>query len=114
MDDSVHGEPTELLHALRNGDGAAVDVLFPVVYDELRAIARRHLRGERRNHTLSTTALVHEAYLKLVDQTRAVWQDRAHFCAVAAHAMRRILVDHARRPHARTPGGGPQPLPHDE
>jgi RNA polymerase sigma factor (TIGR02999 family) len=79
---------------------------MPLVYDELRRIAQRSLRGERRSHTLSATALVHEAYLKLVDQTRVTWQNRAHFYAVAAQAMRRILVNYAEARKAQKRGGG--------
>jgi RNA polymerase sigma factor (TIGR02999 family) len=82
-----------------------VDTLFPLVYGELRVIARRKLGG-RTGETLGTTALVHEAYLKLVDQSRVGWRDRAHFFAVAAMAMRQILVDHARHHAARKRGGG--------
>ncbi len=82
-----------------------LDRLLPLVYDELRGIAHRQLSLEPRGHTLDTTALVHEAYLKLVDQTRVQWQDRVHFFAVAARAMRRILVDYARRHAARKRGG---------
>jgi RNA polymerase sigma factor (TIGR02999 family) len=96
---------TGLLLAWRAGDRDAFDRLFPLVYDELRRIAHRQLRGERGEHTLGTTALVHEAYLKLVDQTRAQLTDRAHFFAVAARAMRRILVDYARRHRAVKRGG---------
>jgi RNA polymerase sigma factor (TIGR02999 family) len=96
---------TELLVAWRGGDPAALDRLFPLVYDQLRRISRRQLGAERAGHTLSTTALVHEAYLKLVDQTRAEWVDRAQFYAVAARAMRRILVDYARRHRAAKRGG---------
>lgn len=91
---------TGLLLALRGGDRTAFDRLFPAVYDELRGIAHRQLGRERTDHTLGTTGLVHEAYLKLVDQTRAQWEDRAHFYAVAASAMRRILVGYARRHRA--------------
>lgn len=96
---------TGLLIAWRAGDEDALDQLFPRVYGELRRIAHRHLARERTGHTLSTTALVHEAYLKLVDQTRAQWADRAHFLAVAARVMRRILVDYARRHGAQKRGG---------
>lgn len=96
---------TELLLAWRGGDRGAFDRLFPLVYDELRRIAHRQLGRERSDHTLDTTALVHEAYLKLVDQTRAKFEDRAHFFAVAARAMRRILVDYARRHRALKRGG---------
>jgi RNA polymerase sigma factor (TIGR02999 family) len=96
---------TGLLLAWRAGKQEALDQLFPRVYDELRRIAHRHLGRERENHTLGTTALVNEAYLKLVDQSRAQWADRAHFFAVAARVMRRILVDYARRHLARKRGG---------
>jgi RNA polymerase sigma factor (TIGR02999 family) len=84
-----------------------MDRLVPVVYDELRRIARAQLRGEREGHTLSTTAVVHEAYLKLVDIRSVEWRDRAHFFAVAARQMRRILIDHART-RGRTKRGGGQ------
>lgn len=96
---------TGLLLAWRAGDRTALDRVFPLVYEELRRIAHRQLEGERPEHTLGTTALVHEAYLKLVDQTRAQWADRAQFFAVAARAMRRILVDYARRHRALKRGG---------
>jgi len=86
-----------LLRAWSDGDSKALDQLTPIVYDELRRLARHYLRGERQDHSLQTTALVHEAYLRLVDHTRMEWQDRAHFFAVSAQVMRRILVDHARR-----------------
>jgi len=97
---------TQLL-AWRAGKPFAREALFPLVYDELRRIARRQLRREEVGHTLDTTALVHEAYLKLVDQTRAEWTDRSHFFAVAANAMRRILVDYARRYRADKRGTAP-------
>ncbi len=86
-----------LLRAWSGGDSTALEQLTPIVYDELRRLARHYLRRERRDHSLQTTALVHEAYLRLVDHTRMEWQDRAHFFAVSAQVMRRILVDHARR-----------------
>ena len=86
-----------LLRAWSDGDANALDQLTPIVYDELHRLARRYLRGERRDHSLQTTALVNEAYLRLVDHTRMEWQNRAHFFAVSAQVMRRILVDHARR-----------------
>jgi len=86
-----------LLRAWSGGDSKALDQLTPIVYEELRRLARHYLRGERQDHSLQTTALVHEAYLRLVDHTRMQWQDRAHFFAVSAQVMRRILVDHARR-----------------
>jgi RNA polymerase sigma factor (TIGR02999 family) len=96
---------TDALHALHAGDAAALDRLAPLVYDDLRRIARRQLGGERPGHTLSPTALVHEAWLRLGDQQRAAWADRAQFFALAARMMRRVLVDHARRRHARRRGG---------
>ena len=96
---------TALLVRLRKGEEAAIDDLLPVVYDELRHIARNRLRGERENVTLRTTELVHEAYLKLVDHSTVEWQDRQHFFAVAARAMRQVLVDHARRRTAEKRGG---------
>ncbi len=103
---------TDLL--LRGRPSGAVERLVPLVYVELREMADRQLRLENPGHTLSPTALVHEAYMRLVDQTRAQWQDRAHFFAVASQAMRRVLVDHARRHHAARRGGGLQPLDVDE
>jgi len=102
---------TEALCALRNGAPDGMDRLAPLVYEQLRRIAHRQLRAEPAGHTLSTTALVHEAYLKLVDQTRAEWQDRGHFFAVASGAMRRILVDYARRYRAARRGGGDDGAP---
>ena len=103
---------TDLLIALRDGDRGALDQLMPLVYEELRAIARRKLRSERSGHTLDTSALVHEAYLKLVQLDRMQWQSRAHFLAIAAQAMRNILVNHAlRRKRVKRGGGAPhQPL----
>jgi len=96
---------TDALAALRAGDAGAMDRLVPLVYEELARIAHRQLGLEVTGHTLSTTALVHEAYLRLVDQTRAQWADRAQFFGVAAHSMRRVLVDHARRHRAARRGG---------
>lgn len=107
-------EVTRLLHELRGGDRAAIDKLVPLIYEDLRRIARRQLLRERVGHTLSTTALVHEAYFRLVDLERVEWQDRAHFCAVAAQAMRRILVDYARRRNAQKRGGQQPRLSLDE
>jgi RNA polymerase sigma factor (TIGR02999 family) len=107
-------EINRLLQNARQGDTAAVDRLFPVVYEELRRIAHRGLARERPSHTLSTTALVHEAYLKLVDQDRAGWNDRTHFLAIAATAMRRILVDYARRRKRLKRGGGRRPVTLDD
>jgi len=104
-----HNEITQLLLDLSGGNRAAVDALMPLVYDELRQLAHRQLIGERRGHTLNTTALVHEAYLKLVDQKRVGWQNRAHFFAIASQAMRRILINYAKGRLAEKRGGG-QPL----
>lgn len=89
-------ELTELLIDWGRGDAEALERLMPFVYQELHRIAQNHLRRERANHTLQTTALVHEAYLRLIDQTKVEWQNRAHFFAIAAQMMRRILVDYAR------------------
>jgi len=97
---------TALLLAWNEGDSAALERLMPLVYEELHRIAARHLGGERREHTLQATALVHEAYLKLVDQHRARWQNRSQFFAVAARLMRRVLVDHARAQSAEKRGAG--------
>ena len=96
---------THLLVRLRGGEEAALDELLPAVYDSLRNIARNQLRSERADHTLQTTELVHEAYMKLVDHETVDWQDRQHFFAVAARAMRQILVDHARKRTAQKRGG---------
>jgi len=87
---------TALLLAWTNGEESARTRLIEIVYPELRRVARRHLQRERTGHSLSPTALVHETYLKLIDQRRVQWQNRAHFFAIAAHVMRRVLVDHAR------------------
>ena len=99
---------TDLLLQLRDGDAAAADRLFAAVYPQLRRIAHRHLMGEREGHTLGTTGLVHETYVKLVDLARVDWQDRGHFFAMAARAMRQILVDYARRYRTQRRGGGLQ------
>src|SRR5829696_7903804 len=97
---------TELLHEWTGGSPAAMDELLAYVYDELRRRAAKYLRHERVNHTLQTTALVHEAYLRLVDQRSVEWKDRGHFFAIAAQAMRLILVDHAKQKN-RAKRGGP-------
>ena len=97
---------TDLLLQMRGGDTKAIDRLFPLVYQELRRLAHHQLRQERPGHTLGTTGLVHETYVRLVDQTRVEWRDRGHFLVVAAWAMRRILVDYARRNRAARRGGG--------
>ena len=100
-----HGQITDLLLQLRDRGPEAMNRLFPLVYDELRRIAHHALQGERPDHTLGTTGLVHETYMKLVDQTRVEWRDRAHFFRVASWAMRRILVDYARHYRALRRGG---------
>jgi RNA polymerase sigma-70 factor (ECF subfamily) len=105
---------TQMLIDWSNGDREALDRLLPVVYTELRRQAARHLRRERAGHTLQTTDLIHEAYLRLVDQRSVRWQNRAHFFAVAAQSMRRILVDHARRRHRAKRGGSDIAVPLDE
>lgn len=94
-----------LLIAWTGGDQQALDRLTPIVYEELRRLARRYMQRERRDHTLQTTALVHEAYTRLVDYKRMQWQSKAHFFAVAAQLMRRILVDHARRHNVKRGAG---------
>lgn len=96
---------SRLLAEWRNGDQEALDRLMPLVYDELRRIARRYMRGERENHTLQSSALVNEAYLRLADHKNIDWQNRAHFFGVAAQAMRRVLVDHARARKGLKRGG---------
>jgi len=99
-------EITLLLRELSDGSGDAVNALMPLVYNELHAMADRRLRGERANHTLNSTALVHEAYIKLIDQSRVSWQNRAHFFAIAAQAMRRILINYAQARLAKKRGAG--------
>ena len=98
-------EVTRLLLAWSNGDRAALDELIPLVYDELRRLAHHYMRQEREGHTLQTTALVNEAYVRLIDQNSVHWQDRAHFFAIAAQMMRRILVDYARSRRYAKRGG---------
>ena len=102
---------TDLLLRLGRGEGEAMDRLYPLVYEQLRRIAHRRMRAERPGHTLGTTGLVHETYLRLVDQTRVEWHDRAQFYALAARAMRRVLVDYARRYRALQRGGGLRRVP---
>lgn len=96
---------TQLLIQLSNGDQSVVETLLPVVYDELKKLAAGYLRRERIDHTLQPTALVHDAYLKLIDQHSVSWQNRAHFFGIAAQVMRRILIDHARAHQAGKRGG---------
>jgi RNA polymerase sigma-70 factor (ECF subfamily) len=105
---------TQLLIEVTNRNSAAVDVLLPLIYDELRKLAGNYLRRERSDHTLEPTALVHEAYLRMVDQTQVNWQNRAHFFGVAAQMMRRILIDHARAHNAEKRGQDFQKLSLDE
>src|SRR5580693_2268925 len=102
-----------ILRAWTGGDQGALDKLTPIVYDELRRLARRHMRRERPGHSLQTTALVNEAYLRLVDYKRMQWQNRAHFFAVSAQLMRRILVEHAPR-HNLKRGAGVLHVPLEE
>jgi RNA polymerase sigma factor (TIGR02999 family) len=104
-------EITEILRKWGDGNQEAQEILLPLVYDELHRQASRFLRRERSNHTLQTTALIHEAYLKLVDQREVNWQNRAHFFGIAAQAMRRILVDYAKSRHREKRGGKDQDLP---
>lgn len=99
---------TRLLHQWQNGDPDAADRLVPLVYAELRALAGRHMRAERPGHTLQPTALVNEAFIRLVDQHSTPWQSRAHFLAIGSRMMRRILVDHSRRHRATKRDGGIQ------
>jgi RNA polymerase sigma factor (TIGR02999 family) len=105
---------TKLLLAWNQGDRSALDRLMPVVYDELRRLARRHMRSENPGHTLQATALVNDAYLRLVDQTRVNWQNRAQFFGVAAQIIRRVLVDHARARHRLKRGGNAVKVELDE
>jgi RNA polymerase sigma factor (TIGR02999 family) len=105
---------TQILHAVSGGDKDAPARLLPLVYAELRRLAGHYLRQERPDHTLQPTALVHEAYLKLIDQSRVDWQNRAHFIGIAAQSMRRILVDHARSHRASKRGGFQQKLALDD
>ena len=114
-DQTTHqGEITSLLIAHRDGDRQAFEDLVPLVYEDLRRIARRQLARHRVSGTLNTTALVHEAYLKLVDQTRVEVNDRNHFFAIAARAMRQIIIDYARKRSAQKRGGGVRPISLDK
>jgi RNA polymerase sigma-70 factor (ECF subfamily) len=103
--EAAPGEVTRLLLAWNAGDRAALERLMPLVYAELRELAKRHFRKERPGHTLQPTAVVHEAYFRLIDQTRVTWKNRGHFLAIASQAMRRILIDHARGRGAEKRGG---------
>jgi RNA polymerase sigma factor (TIGR02999 family) len=110
MRTSATHEVTRLLAEWREGNQRPVAELIPLVYGELRQLAAAYLRGERQGHTLQPTGLVHEAYLRLVDQSTPDWQSRSHFYGVAARVMRQILVDHARRKWAKKRVAGPVPL----
>lgn len=105
MSGELQHEVTRILHDWSGGDPAAPERLMPLVYDELRRLARTFLARERGGHTLQPTALVHEAYVRLVDQTRVNWQNRAHFYGIASSMMRRVLIDHARA-HVTEKRGG--------
>jgi RNA polymerase sigma-70 factor (ECF subfamily) len=105
---------SQILQECSAGDKNAAEKLMPLVYQELRRLAQNYLSRERSDHTLQATALVHEAYLRLVDQTQVTWQSRAHFCGVAAQLMRRILLEHARAHMAAKRGGGLQKIYLDE
>jgi RNA polymerase sigma-70 factor (ECF subfamily) len=112
--DQRQPEITRILRAWSGGDREAVDTLMPLVYDELHKVAAQYLRKQRPDHTLQPTALVNEAYLKLIDISSVSWQDRAHFFAVASQTMRHVLVDHARGRNRDKRGGGAQKLSLDE
>ena len=114
MSEPSDQDVTHLLIQWSKGDSGALEALVPLVYDELRRLAQLYLSREKPGHTLSSTALVHEAYLRLVKQKDVTWQNRAHFFAVAARMMRRILVDHARRHGFAKRGGGAMTLSLDE
>lgn len=103
--ESGQADVTQLLVSWGNGDQQALEQLIPLVYSELRRLADRYVRRERQGHTLQSTALVHEAWMKLIDQRNVRWQNRAHFFGVAAQMIRRILVDYARNRHAEKRGG---------
>ncbi len=105
---------TQRLLAWSDGDREALDQLIPLVYDHLRQLAKRYMRRERAGHTLQTTALVNEVYLRLIDQRQVHWQNRAHFFAISAQLMRRIVVDHAPTQHRAKRGGGAERLALDE
>ncbi len=116
MEQSLKKSPeiTRMLQEWSGGNHDALDALLPLVYTELHRQASRYLRRERAGHTLQTTALIHEAYVKLIDQRTVDWQNRAHFFGIAAQAMRRILVDYARRRHRAKRGGTGEDLPLEE
>jgi RNA polymerase sigma factor (TIGR02999 family) len=107
-------EITQLLAEWREGNQSALDELYPLVYDELHRLARRYMSRERKGHTLQTTALINEAYVRLVDQKNVHWANRSHFFAISAQIMRRILIDHARRHGYAKRGGGAQQVSLEE
>ena len=107
-------EITQLLAEWSEGNQSALDELYPLVYDELHRLARRYMSRERKGHTLQTTALINEAYVRLVDQKNVHWANRSHFFAISAQIMRRILIDHARRHAYAKRGGGAQQVSLDE
>ncbi len=107
-------EITQLLAKWRDGNQSALDELYPLVYDELHRLARRYMSRERKGHTLQTTALINEAYVRLVDQKNVHWANRSHFFAISAQIMRRILIDHARRHLYAKRGGGAQQVSLEE
>ncbi|HET7288647.1 MAG TPA: sigma-70 family RNA polymerase sigma factor [Pyrinomonadaceae bacterium] len=107
-------EITQLLAEWRDGNQAALDDLYPLVYDELHRLARRYMSRERKGHTLQTTALINEAFVRLVDQRNVQWANRSHFFAISAQIMRRILIDHARRHAYAKRGGGARQVSLDE
>jgi RNA polymerase sigma-70 factor (ECF subfamily) len=113
-DMSENSEITQMLLQLTDGNKDVVNRILPHIYDELRRLAGSYLRRERSDHTLQPTALVHEAYMKLIDQNRVKWQNRAHFFGIAAQVMRRILMDHARKHTAEKRGGDAEVLPIEE
>ena len=114
MTEPAPGEATQLLIDWSGGDATALEKLTPLIYDELHRVARRLMRHERGDHTLQATALVNEAYARLVDQRNVRWQNRAHFFAIAARLMRRILIDYARQRHYAKRGGGAPKVSLDE
>ena len=114
MATSASSQVTQLLLAWNTGDKAALDQLIPIVYDELHRLARNYMHREHAGHALQTTALIHETYLKLIDVRQVEWQNRAHFYGIAAHAMRRILIDHARSRQAGKRGSGETQLSLDD
>lgn len=114
MEKPIHDEVTELLWQITKGDEGAASRLIPLVYSELHRLAESYMRRERSDHTLQPTALVHEAYLKLIEQRSVDWKGRAHFFAIAAQLMRRILIDHARARLREKRGAGEKPIQLDE